>query len=273
MPEKTREFGGYEITLLLDGVFETTTDNLVHVDGADALRRTIEGWGSDLVRFDVNHYLLRGPNGISLVDAGTGPGWGPTLGFAREALAAAGVTPDAVDRVLLTHLHFDHARGLMDGAGAYFPRAEIIVPGDDLAFFTDMTARDALPEARRGAFALTEAIGRAYHGRIRTIGPGAVMQGVEAVPLPGHTPGQMGYLLRDGAAALLFWGDAVHIRVGQARDPKIGLSADLNPKQAAVTRRAILERAVTENLLVAGSHMTGFVRVMRDGDGFTMVNG
>jgi len=56
-----------------------------------------------------------------LYDLGPGPD-------APEALRAAGIDPDTVTHVVLTHLHWDHAGGLAraDG-GLAFPRAEHVV--------------------------------------------------------------------------------------------------------------------------------------------------
>lgn len=49
-------------------------------------------------------------------------------------MIAAGIQPDDVSRVILTHIHGDHALGLIDGDRPYFPKAEIWVPEADLAF-------------------------------------------------------------------------------------------------------------------------------------------
>ncbi len=53
-----------------------------------------------------------------LVDAGAGALWGASAGRLAANLHAAGVAPDAVDTVLMTHLHGDHVGGLLDSAGA-----------------------------------------------------------------------------------------------------------------------------------------------------------
>src|SRR4051812_38688268 len=56
---------------------------------------------------------------------------------APEALRDAGIDPDTITHVLLTHLHWDHAGGLVraDG-GLAFPRAEHIVGDLGLAHAT-----------------------------------------------------------------------------------------------------------------------------------------
>lgn len=275
MAVSARQFGDYSIVHLLDGVFTPSSDVLLHA-GGEAARQALIAEAGPVLRLDVNCFLLRGPDGIALIDAGTGEAWGPQLGHARAALHDAGVAPEQVARVLLTHLHGDHALGLLhgaDGATAWLPRAEILVPEADLHFFTDPAARAALPPARHGGFDITAKLLRAYEGRIRPIpnGPVAAFPGIEAVPLPGHTPGHTGYLLRGTPHDLLLWGDLLHLFAAQAADPDAGLTYDIDPAQAARSRHATLARAAAEGWLVAGAHVPGFGVLEAVGAGYRVV--
>ena len=74
------------------------------------------------IRMAMRCILLRGPRTM-LIDAGCGDKMTPKQAaiyrFEREynlqhALPAAGVSPDAIDIVLATHLHFDHAGGFTE---------------------------------------------------------------------------------------------------------------------------------------------------------------
>jgi glyoxylase-like metal-dependent hydrolase (beta-lactamase superfamily II) len=273
MTTASRRFEPYAVTTLLDGVFETSTDVFVHRNGEAARKSLVENWGGDKIRIDVNCFLLQGPDGLALIDAGTGEAWGENLGKARGALHSLSIEPSEIDRVLLTHLHGDHALGLFEGAAPWLPRAQILVPRADLAHFTSETARAATPEARRMGFKIAASLLETYKGRIETIEPGPVpdMPGVEAVALPGHTPGQTGYLVGTGADSLFIWADALHLADVQTADPDAGLAFDANPEAAAKTRRALLERAVHEGWQVAGSHVTGIGRIERQGASFRFV--
>jgi glyoxylase-like metal-dependent hydrolase (beta-lactamase superfamily II) len=275
MSAAARRFGAYDITVLLDGIFEAPKSVLSHAGGEDATRRLIDNWPGDKISIDVNCYLLRGENGISLIDAGTGDHWGPRLGKAHAALAAAGVQPEQVDRVLLTHLHGDHALGLLDSDQPWLPRAEILVPEKDLAFYGDPAVAETFPPARRGNFKTAADLARAYAGRIRTIPPGPVegMPGVEAVPLPGHTPGQCGYRIGEGRDSLLIWADAIHLGVPQIEDPEVGLTYDLDPAQAIESRRFLLDQAARNGWWVTGSHVSLIGRIEADDRGWRFVEG
>ena len=66
----------------------------------------------------MNAFLIQHGGKTILVDSGTRDLYGPTLGKLPAALAAAGVSPDDINHVVLTHMHNDHVGGLVDGAGA-----------------------------------------------------------------------------------------------------------------------------------------------------------
>ena len=73
-----------------------------------------------------------------LFDAGMGasPLLGRGAGLLTANLAAAGVSPEDIDAVLLTHLHCDHLWGLLGARGApAFPNAEVFLPRAEYAFW------------------------------------------------------------------------------------------------------------------------------------------
>jgi glyoxylase-like metal-dependent hydrolase (beta-lactamase superfamily II) len=260
----------FEVTRLIDGTFEIPAESFIYVgDEAEGarIRASKAGAGTPV---PVNCFLLRGGKELILIDAGTGTAWGPHLGQARMALAAESIAPEAVDRVLLTHIHGDHALGLFEGEAAYFPRARIALPATELAFFMDAAARAAAPEERRSVFDTADRLQRIYTGRIDTFAGETALPGITAIPLPGHTPGHTGYRLETPEGGLLLWGDAMHLAEAQARDQRVALAFDQDPELAWRSRRSVLDLAATEGLRVGGGHLTGFYRVLRDGDGFRL---
>jgi glyoxylase-like metal-dependent hydrolase (beta-lactamase superfamily II) len=263
------QFGRHEIVLLHDGLFEVKAEYLVHLDGAAALATAKKRWGQASVTVDVNCFALLGPDGPMLIDAGTGNAWGPNFGKARLALEQKGFRPNEIIRVLLTHIHGDHALGLLnDDSTAYFPNAEIWIPDADLGFFGEPAMRATIPEARRGGFDVAEKLLQAYGARIRAITSGPILDDLEAVSLPGHTPGHTGYRLTSNDASLMILGDTLHIAELQLADPKIGLVFDLDPRKSAQTRLAVLDQAARQGWIVAGGHISGFSRIVQETAGF-----
>ena len=266
----SRPIGDRVVTALSDGRFETTPGNVLLGIGAEEAGALIAqaGRGPDL-RIQINAYLVQGGGRTILIDTGTGGRMGPTAGQLLDNLAAAGVAPDQVDTILITHFHGDHTGGLLTADDqAAFPRAELLVPAEEAAYWLDAAEEAAAPDAKRPAFAAARAASAPYRSRMRIIGNEA-SPGIVRVPLPGHTPGHSGYLIAD---TLLIWGDIMHAPDVQAPRPDVGVGYDVDPVLAARTRHDILARAAAERLLVAGMHLhfPGFSRIARSGQGYTI---
>ncbi len=93
--------------------------------------------------------------------------------------------------------------------------------------------------------------------------------GLSLVPLPGHTPGQMG-VRADGAVRTLFCADAIHSPL-QVLDPGLSTASCVDREQARQVRRALLEEAAEEGRLVVPAHFRGARRmhIERTATGFT----
>jgi glyoxylase-like metal-dependent hydrolase (beta-lactamase superfamily II) len=261
----------FQVTPLLDGIFEIPAETFLYVGDEAEGARIRAAKAGPATPVPVNCFLLRGGPELTLIDAGTGSAWGPGLGQARAALAAEGVRPDAIDRILLTHVHGDHALGLFEGEAVYFPRARISVPATDLAYFTDPSARAAVPAAWRSGFDIADRLQHLYAGRIDTFTGNEVREGIIALPLPGHTPGHTGYRFDTPEGELLLWGDALHLKDVQPGSPRTGLIYDTDPELALRSRQLVLDLAARERIRVGGGHIPGFLRVLRDGEAFRLV--
>ena len=102
-------------------------------------------------------------------------------------MAALGVGPDTVSRVVLTHLHYDHT-GNLDR----FPDAELLVPARELDFWLGPLARRAQFAHAVEAGELGQVLAAVDAGRVRRLEGGEeIAEGVHAILLGGHSPGQM----------------------------------------------------------------------------------
>ena len=122
--------GDVEVQGISDGILKTSLDLVIGMERAvaDAL---VGGTADGSLYIPVNNFLIRRDGKTIMIDAGAGNTMQPTLGKLPDNLRAAGVEPGAVTHIVMTHLHPDHANGLVDDAGLpHYPNAEIVVHRD-----------------------------------------------------------------------------------------------------------------------------------------------
>ncbi|WP_431281530.1 MBL fold metallo-hydrolase [Humitalea sp. 24SJ18S-53] len=187
-----------------------------------------------------------------------------------DFLDRLGIAPEDVDALLFTHLHADHvgwATRLIDGRWVpTFPRARHIVAAGEYAYWA---ARDAVAPVNHGSFRdsvlpLMEA------GLLDQVPDDhAPFPGLRFRPLPGHCPGQVGVMLQGTRQSALIAADAVHHPM-QLLDPSLVSAFCSDPAQARVTRKALLEEAVSEGLALVPHHARGrsLWHITRDGDAY-----
>ena len=111
---------------------------------------------------------------------------------------------------------------------------------------------------------------RALSGvRAELLDPGAaIVAGITAVALPGHCPGQMGLEILSHGERLLFVADAIIDPIAVEFPDAIAVF-DHVPAVAVTTRLALLERAASQNAIVATSHcpFPGLGRITRSAGG------
>ncbi len=262
--------GRFEVTALLDGMLALPWAAFTGAEEAPALlARYNQRPGPQLG--PVTAYTVNTGDRLYLVDCGFDVSYNRDCGKLPEAMAEAGMRPEQVDAILVTHLHPDHVGGAVRDGRAIFPNAEMIVSDVDAAYYLAPDALSRAPAAARPLFQVAQAAAGAYANRLRLIDVNAqVAPGIRAVPLPGHTPGQIGYLIADGGESLLIWADVMHAPLFQFSRPNIGIVFDVDRGTAIATRLATLDRVATDGTMVAGTHhfFPGIGHVGRDGAGY-----
>jgi glyoxylase-like metal-dependent hydrolase (beta-lactamase superfamily II) len=266
----TKTIGDFSVTAVSDGVLNSNHDVILGVERAESERMTGIPYGQPLP-LDVNCFVIRYRDHIMLSDAGTGHSYGPTLGKLPQNLRAAGIAPENVDTILLTHLHPDHSFGLVDPQGRpIFPNAHLIVHEVEAAFWLDREPRpDDSERIARNTKAQRTTLAP-YAGRIRRVRDGEVLPGIAAIMRPGHTPGHTTWLLQSGNERLLLWGDIVHLAAVQVPRPDAALIFDVDPELAKASRQAAFDWVSRERVSVGGAHLgfPGFGKLERAGPGF-----
>ena len=226
-------------------------------------------------------WLVQTPRHTIIVD--TAVGNGKPRAFAAfnhlqvpwlERLAAAGFEPEAVDFVLLTHLHTDHVgwnTRLLDGHWVpTFPNARYIVPQgeqDRLAVLVEAQG----PDTPKTVFYTDSVLPVIEAGQVSFVGPdgGEPVEGFVFHATPGHTAGHMSIGLASGGAYGFFPGDVMHHPI-QVYRPEWSSVFSASPERGRASREWALNHMADTGALVFSSHFPGSSagRVSRTADGF-----
>jgi glyoxylase-like metal-dependent hydrolase (beta-lactamase superfamily II) len=170
----------------------------------------------------------------------------------EEALAQAGFSPDDVDIMIDTHLHFDHAGGntrrTADGDVALsFPRARYIVRRGEWEWAhlrNERIAASYLPDN-------FDSVHRAGH--IDLVDDDVeVVPGIQLYRTPGHTPHHQSVLVRSRGETACFLADVMPTSAHLPLPWIMGY--DVEPLITLETKRQLLGRAREEEWLLVFEH-------------------
>ncbi len=170
----------------------------------------------------------------------------------NEELSRHGLAPVDIDIVINTHLHFDHAGGNTVRAAdgrilPAFPNARYLV---QRAEFDDAMAAN---ERNKASYFPDNYLPLYDDGRMELVdGETEVAPGIAVEPLPGHTRGLQGLMIRSQGDTGLYLADCVptshHIPL-----PWI-MAYDLYPTETLATKKRVLPKAAREGWLLFFEH-------------------
>ncbi|MET4604476.1 glyoxylase-like metal-dependent hydrolase (beta-lactamase superfamily II) [Bradyrhizobium sp. JR4.1] len=244
----------------------------------------------------IHSWLVKTPHHTILIDTATGNDKNrpdiPPLHRLNEPflarLAAAGVTPEQVDYVLLTHVHADHVgwnTRLVNGRWIpTFPNATYVFSGIEQAYGESLAAGTeptgaARPDPALGPAARKPA-DRVYDDSVRpvieaglakliAVNGDELLEGISFIPTPGHSIDHASIRLVSRGEQALFAGDVMHHPL-QVYEPSLNSCFCEFPEAALRSRAAVLENAAELGATVFTTHFaqSSVGRIDRRGDRF-----
>ncbi len=251
--------GDYELTALYDGTWLRKIDdkfvrNATPAQVNQALARAFLAPG--IVPTPFTPLLVNTGKQLILIDTGTQGQLAPTTGLLASNFAAAGIDPNAIDTILISHFHPDHINGIKDKEGKrLFPNAEIFVPEPEWPYWMDDATLSRTPADARAPFLNARRIFNDIAKELVRYTPGEELApGITSIAAYGHTPGHTAFAIHSKDQSLLILSDTTNHPWLFARHPEWQGIFDVDGKQAVATRRRLLDRAVADKMLVTGYH-------------------
>ncbi|MFK8082385.1 MAG: MBL fold metallo-hydrolase [Granulosicoccus sp.] len=163
----------------------------------------------------------------------------------KAPLASAGISPDDVTIVVITHMHGDHIGGLAGDDGTpTFTNARYITGQVEY----DAWAKQDNDNFKSKVQPLAE--------KMEFIGDGdSVVSGITAMAAFGHTPGHMTYMLESGGKQLALMADMANHYVWSLGYPEWEVKFDMDKAKAAATRKKMFDMFTADKIPFVGYHM------------------
>lgn len=247
------KIGSITVSALSDGTGAAVPTDMMPTVPADQWKPYGEYLTADgQIQVNFGSYLIREGDTWTLVDTGFGirpdSGGGALLG----ELERAEVSTDAIERVIITHLHGDHYGGNtidVDGKPVpTFKNARYVIQRAEWTHFQQPRIKSTQPIVSLCADPIEAA------GLLDLIDGGqSISAGISTILTPGHTPGHQSILVTSGDEKIIILGDVTHTPV-QILHPDWSPTFDVDPEQSAKTRSDLFERIEQEGLRFAAGH-------------------
>ena len=269
--------GDLQVTAINDGVYVRPSEGLVPNAPPGGLQQALADrfLPTDKVTISFTTLVVNTGTKLVLLDTGNGDLAAPTSGTWLANFRAAGFDPANVDTVIISHFHGDHINGLrMKDGTARFPRAEVMVPAPEWAFWMDDGNMSQASAGLKGTFDNSR----------RVFGPMAkdvtryewgkeIAPGITEVDAHGHTPGHTAFAIASGTSRLMALSDTTNDPNIFARNPEWSAVFDQDGPEAIKARRRMLDLAAAERMQVSFYHApfpaTGFIA--REGNGYALI--
>jgi glyoxylase-like metal-dependent hydrolase (beta-lactamase superfamily II) len=250
--------GDFELTAISDGTYHLDGGVFFGVVPKVMWERKVKADENNLVPSGLNSVLVRTGDKTVLIETGLGNKLPRRLvnfygqpAKLLDNLSAAGISPEDIDIVINTHLHFDHCgwntvrKG--DKLVATFPNARYYVQEGEWQHARQQHERDAVTYISDNYDPLVT------NGQMRLLkGDQEIVPGVSVQVFPGHTDNMQAVMIKSGGKTACYISDLIpttaHI------DLTWVMAFDLCPLQTIDSRKRYYAQAMPEKWLTIFTH-------------------
>lgn len=255
--KNTFTMGDFEVSTLLAGTRTVEgPQNIFGMNVSEEEFQTVSEANfipTDKAQFFFTPTVVRSGSDIVLFDTGL------SAGSITAPLAAAGIKPEDVTVVVITHMHGDHIGGLSgDDGNPTFANARYVTGQAEY----DAWAKQDNDGFKNKVQPLAE--------KMEFIGDGgSIISGITGMEAGGHTPGHMIYMLESGGRQVTLVADTANHYVWSLAYPEWEVKFDMDKAKAAATRKKVFDMLAADKVPFVGYHMPfpgmGYVETRGEG--------
>jgi glyoxylase-like metal-dependent hydrolase (beta-lactamase superfamily II) len=250
--------GNFELLAFSDGLYHLDGGTFFGVVPKSIWEKKTKADQNNLVPVGLNSILVRTPRKTILIETGIGNKLSEKMqkiygqpAKLLENLTAAGVSPDDIDIVINSHLHFDHCGWNTVRQGekiaATFPKATYYAPEGEWLHGHKQFERDAISYISENYDPLVES------GQMKLLrGDQEIVPGVSVKVFPGHTETMQAIILQSGGKTACYISDLIPTTAHL--DLTWGMAFDLFPVQTIESKKKYYARAIPEKWLTMFTH-------------------
>jgi glyoxylase-like metal-dependent hydrolase (beta-lactamase superfamily II) len=255
------EFGNFEIFSIVENSFKIDGGAMYGVVPKIIWQKFNPPDKNNLVKLDMNLLLIKTDGENVLIDAGIGDALSErqrkifgveSASDLKNRLSELDLTTEDINLVILTHLHADHAGGVikLDKDGRKIPR----FPNARHVVQIKEWEEAMHPDERTSVTYFTSNLKILEQEKLLELidGEDEVATGIRLTNTGGHTPGHQAVLIQDGENKMLCAGDIIpsthHLRI-----PYVA-SVDLFPRETMEQKRKFLQMCLDDGWALAFGH-------------------
>lgn len=277
------KLGKLDLFVISDGhiLFENVQPGFAPEIEKDVVSKALENefLSTKQVDLAINILVIKNGQKTILIDSGCGYHFGKSSGWLPENLTAAGIKPEDVTDVILSHAHPDHLGGLVKEDGKpVFPKADIHISGIEKDFWLsshpDFSKSKVKPELAEFVTKIAQETLQSLKSKLHFFKDGDTILDCSRIKLaPGHTPGHTVVNVFSDEEELFHVADLVHSAPLVIAHPDWGFEGDSDFELAIVTRKKVLQELAEGRKMIFSSHLPwpGLGHVRKHEDGFDWV--
>ena len=250
--------GDFELTVLSDGVYRMDGGAMFGIIPKVMWEKRIQPDERNNIPLALNSLLVRTGDRNILIETGIGNKLSDksqaiyqNQALLMKSFEEAGVSPDEIDVVINSHLHFDHCgwntRYQHGNPVATFPRATYYVQEGELQHAHEQHERDRVSYMTDNYDPLVNS------GQMQLLkGDAEIAPGVAVKVYPGHTRNLQAIIIRSGNAVAAYPSDLVSD--AKHLDPTWVLGYDLYPLETIANKHRFYEAAIPGKWVVVFTH-------------------